>query len=307
MMFNSNGDKNRSNRLIHTVRRSRLKTIALLPSMITLANGVFGFTAIGLIAKDPRYYGMAGYVIFYAMIADVLDGRVARISKQTSSFGGQLDSLCDAISFGVAPAFLMLNLMLTHHRAIVGGAELFLGDFFERFVWAIAIAYLSCTLIRLARFNVENEEDESSHMTFTGLPSPAAAGVVTSLAMFHHYVLTDEAAVTVFYQILGVVVLYALPFITLGCGLLMVSRIRYLHLFNQVFRGKKPIRYLYVAGLIFGLIFVCKLQLALVISFGGFALSGLIRWVYRKLILAKILHRKLTSDEAPLTVSAQEQ
>jgi len=129
--------------------------------MITLANGIFGFTAIGLIAQNPRYYGMACYMIFYAMIADVLDGRVARISKQTSSFGGQLDSLCDAISFGAAPAFLMLNLMLSSHRSIVGSAELFLGDFFERFVWAIAISYLACTLIRLARFNVENEEDES--------------------------------------------------------------------------------------------------------------------------------------------------
>ncbi len=307
MMFNSNSNKTRSTRLIHHVRRSRLKTIALLPSMITLANGIFGFTAIGLISKGPRYYGMAGYVIFYAMIADVLDGRVARISKQTSSFGGQLDSLCDAVSFGAAPAFLMLNIMLSHHRAIVGGAELFLGDFFERFVWFIAIAYLSCTFIRLARFNVENEEDESAHMSFTGLPSPAAAGVVASLVMFHQYVLTDEAAVTVFYQVLRSIVLYALPFITLGCGLLMVSRIRYVHLFNQLFRGKKPITYLYLAGLIFGLLYVARLQLALVISFGGFALSGVVRWVYRKVIVTKMLHRKLTPDEPVSTDPPPEQ
>ncbi|MBL7214376.1 MAG: phosphatidylcholine/phosphatidylserine synthase [Phycisphaerae bacterium] len=295
-MLNLNPDKTRSRRLLGRVRRTRLRTIALLPSMITLANGIFGFAAIGLIAKGPQYYGMAGYVIFYAMIADALDGRVARISKATSSFGGQLDSLCDALSFGAAPAFLMLNLMLNHHRAIVGDAELFLGDLFERFVWAVAIAYLSCTLIRLARFNVENEEDESAHMSFIGLPSPAAAGVVASLVMFHQHVLTDVAADTAFFRILQWSVLYSLPFVTLGCALLMVSRIRYPHLFNQIFRGKKPITYLYGAGFVFGMIYVCRLQLALVISFGGFAMSGVVRWFYRKIILAKLLHRKLTSD-----------
>ena len=290
-MANSDSDKTRSRRLFG-VRRPRLRSIALLPSIITLANGLFGFTAIGLIAKGQEYYGMAGYMIFYAMIADVLDGRVARISKSTSSFGGQLDSLCDGISFGAAPAFLMLNLMLSRHRAIVSGdAELYVGDLYERFIWAVAIAYLSCTLIRLARFNVENEEDESAHMTFTGLPSPAAAGVVASLVMFYHHVMTDEAAQTELFKLLQSGVLYALPFVTLACGLLMVSRVRYVHLFNQIFRGKKPMRYLYVAGLIAGLLYICRLQSALVISFGAFALSGLIRWFYRKVILTGMMRR----------------
>ena len=238
-MLDSDSNKTRSRRLLGKVQRSRLRTIALLPSMITLANGICGFAAIGLVAKGPQYYSMAGYLIFYAMIADALDGRVARISKTTSSFGGQLDSLCDALSFGAAPAFLMLNLMLSHHRAIVGEAEIFLGDLFERFVWAVAIAYLSCALIRLARFNVENEEDESAHMSFIGLPSPAAAGVVASLVMFHQHVLTDVAADTAFFKILQSSVLYSLPFVTLSCALLMVARIRYPHVFNQVFRGKK--------------------------------------------------------------------
>jgi len=281
------------------VLRPRLRTIALLPSIITLANGLFGFAAIGLIAKGEAYYGMAGYFIFYAMIADVLDGRVARISKSTSSFGGQLDSLCDAVSFGVAPAFLMLKLMLGRHSAIVSReAEIFLLDPYERFIWAVAIIYLSCTLIRLARFNVENEEDESSHMTFTGLPSPAGAGVVASLVMFYHHVLTDEAAQTALFKILQSGVLYILPFVTLACGLLMVSRIRYLHLFNQVFRGNKPIRYLYVAGLIFGLLYVCRLQLALVISFGAFAFSGPVRWIYRKIFLTRVIRRQRPTEDA---------
>lgn len=296
-MIKPNMDKTRSRRLLRNVHRSRLRTIALLPSMITLANGICGFAAIGLVAKGSQYYALAGYMIFFAMIADALDGRVARMSNTTSSFGGQLDSLCDAISFGVAPAFLMLNLMLTHHRAIVGGAEVFLGDVFERFVWAAAIAYLSCTLIRLARFNVENEEDESAHMSFIGLPSPSAAGVIASLVMFYQHVLTDPASETAFFRAIQWSILYSMPFVTLGCAFLMVSRIRYSHLFNQFFKGRKPIAYLYGAGFVFGMIYVCKLQLALVISFGGFALSGFIRWFYRKVIIAKLLRRNLSSKE----------
>ena len=90
----------------------RLKHIAFLPSFITLINGACGFIAI-LFASDS-YFAMAGYIILLAMVADVLDGRVARLTRTTSSFGGQLDSLSDAISFGVAPAFIMIKLVEYH-------------------------------------------------------------------------------------------------------------------------------------------------------------------------------------------------
>src|SRR5512146_1877712 len=110
-------------RLIMHVRKHRLKYVSILPSLVTLLNAIFGFAAIGMAAKgatsdkiffqkpELTYFAMAGYMIFIAMIADMLDGRLARMSKSTSSFGGQLDSLCDMVSFGVAPAFLMLRLV----------------------------------------------------------------------------------------------------------------------------------------------------------------------------------------------------
>src|SRR5512137_1379315 len=110
-------------RLLMHVRKHRLRYVAILPSLVTLLNAIFGFTAIGFAAKgatsdkiffqnpELTYFAMAGYMIFLAMVADVLDGRLARMSKSTSSFGGQLDSLCDMVSFGVAPAFLMLNFL----------------------------------------------------------------------------------------------------------------------------------------------------------------------------------------------------
>ena len=268
--------------------------------MITLVNGICGFAAIGLASKGPDHYAAAGIVIFVGMIADMLDGRVARMSQSTSSFGGQLDSLCDVLTFGAAPAFIVLNLLLTHHAELVGSAKPFLGDFFERFIWISAVAYLCCSLIRLARFNVENEEDETAHMSFTGLPTPAAAGVLAGLVMFYQDILTDPATDTAFFTVMLSVILYALPFIMIGCGLLMVSRIRYPHLINQLFRGRKPVTYLFWVGLIFGMIFLCGLQLALVISFGGFASSGFVHWLYRRMaLIQKKHHMTHASQETP--------
>lgn len=265
--------KTRRMRFLRGTRKHRIRTVAMLPSMITLINGICGFMAIGFVAKGPEYFGLAAYMIFYAMIADALDGRVARISNTTSSFGGQLDSMCDVISFGAAPAFMMLKVLQTHRQELIGSAEMVLGDFFNRFIWVTALVYLCCAIIRLARFNVENEEDESAHMAFTGLPSPAAAGVVAALIMY-----SQELKTPVFY----LSILYVLPFATLSSGLLMVSRIRYLHLFNQIFRGSKPMNYLYFTLFVAAMITLCHLPLSLVLTFVAFAYSGPIRWAWRK-------------------------
>ena len=104
-------------------------------------------------------------MIFFAMIADMLDGRVARMSQATSSFGGQLDSLCDMVSFGIAPAFLMLKI-LENKLDLSSLNQTTFGTFLERFIWLAAAVYFSCAAIRLARFNVENEKEESEHISF---------------------------------------------------------------------------------------------------------------------------------------------
>lgn len=274
--------KFRSYRFLRGTRKHRIRTVAMLPSMITLVNGIFGFMAIGFVAKGPDYFGLAAYMIFYAMIADVLDGRVARFSNTTSSFGGQLDSMCDVISFGAAPAFMMLKVLQSHRQELIGSAEAVLGDFFNRFIWVTALVYLCCAIIRLARFNVENEEDESAHMAFTGLPSPAAAGVVAALIMFSRHLATDEAFQGPFFASVYTALMYILPFATLSSGLLMVSRIRYLHLFNRLLGGSKPMNYLYFTLFVVGMIFLCGLPFALLLTFGAFAYSGPVRWAWRK-------------------------
>ena len=264
----------RSN-LLRKVRRQRLNYITILPSLITILNGLCGFAAIVFASSDA--FSKAGYLILLAMIADMLDGRVARMSRSTSSFGGQLDSICDVISFGIAPAFLTLKI-IEHNLNIV---EL---DMVHRFIWFAAAAYISCAAIRLARFNVENEEDESAHMSFIGLPTPAAAGVPVSLIIFHQEFLpellkqTDKAFLPTVCQ---AAIIYTLPFILIGLAVLMISRIRYTHILNQYIKGKKPFTHLMRVLLFIGLILWSR-QTVLVITFCGFAGSGFIKWLYLK-------------------------
>jgi CDP-diacylglycerol--serine O-phosphatidyltransferase len=281
--------------LLRRVRRQRLKYIAILPSLITILNGIFGFTAIifaskgsGAIPADSKipfftfgsttYFAMSGYMIIVAMIADMLDGRLARRVKSTSSFGGQLDSLCDIISFGVAPAFLMLN-VLENELASMGLSD---ERFLQRFIWLSAAAYISCAAIRLARFNVENEEDESAHMSFMGLPTPAAAGVIVSLVIFHQETIPTLA------------IIYALPFFALGISILMVSRIRYPHILNQYLRGKKPFEYLIRVLLLLAFAW-WNIQVAMVVIFCGFAANSFMKWLYFRVpisrFIAKLRHK----------------
>ena len=263
-------------------KKKRLKYIAVLPSIITLMNGACGFIAIVFTSQSPEIawlflrnldmnsFALVGYIIFLAMIADVLDGRVARLTRTTSSFGGQLDSLCDAISFGVAPAFLMMKAAEFYLENISFENPMF-SVLINRGIFFSAIFYAMCTIVRLARFNVENEDDEAAHMNFAGLPSPAAAGVVVSLIIFYKQYLSEIAA----FQIIFVI---SLPLLTLLAGILMMSRLRYPHLPNHMLRAKKTLPSLL---LIFacGIFIVWNIQLALLVGFCGFMFFGLLRWV----------------------------
>src|SRR5262249_24268980 len=161
----------------------RQKMFAVLPTMLTLGNAVCGFGAITFAAKvglaEPMGWGrsvterlwIAAALVFLAMVFDMLDGRAARWPKQTSQFGAELDSLCDAISFGVAPAVILIKFCAEAYPSMNMLAA--------RLLWAIAVLFMICAILRLARFNVETDE-EDTHEYFSGLPSPAAAGTVAS-------------------------------------------------------------------------------------------------------------------------------
>ena len=272
----------------------QLTYIAVLPSLVTLMNGLCGFTAIIFTSRGmdtmwrpylfPRvnisFFALAGYMIFLGMIADVLDGHIARISKSSSGFGAQLDSLCDAISFGVAPAFLMLKLVEAYSHYLDFENE-WQSQLFGRVVYLIAIIYAMCAIIRLARFNVETKQDDSAHLGFAGLPTPPAAGMIVSMIIFQQDFLLkiiewpDESLRA--FQIVTVWVLLA---ITLMAGLLMVTRIPYPHVVNRILRGKK--RFSTFLLVVFALLLIIwNIQIAMVLGFFVFMLYGLIHWLIR--------------------------
>jgi CDP-diacylglycerol--serine O-phosphatidyltransferase len=261
----------------------RIPRVLVLPSVCTLANALCGFGAITLMThaligvEAPNTIGptdvkWAGYLVLLAMAFDALDGRLARFARATSDFGGQLDSLADAVSFGAAPAFLMNRVVVESLRAAVPEA---LEDVL-RVAWVCAAVYLGCTLIRLARFNVENVHEEEAHMHFKGLPSPAAAGALVSLII----VLADFMEEGTHPRIAGVM-LWVLPIVAAVLGLLMVSGIRYSHLLNVFVRRRRPISHLVL--LLLGILMVVVLrEVILPLGFGAYALSGPVWDVVRR-------------------------
>ena len=278
----------------------RLKRVAVLPSIITLVNAICGFAAIHFAARgmdqphllwwakpELTFFAAAAWMIVLAMIADSLDGFVARRSGGTSDFGGQLDSLSDVISFGVAPAFLTLRIVESGLKEIVAPASPLFGSLPGKLLWLVAAMYVCCAVLRLARFNVENTPDESSHMKFRGLPSPAAAGVIASLVLLYSDLVPElQKEVPAIAQVSSTVIIYALPFILAIVAILMVSPVPFTHVVNQYLKGRKPFGYVVLVVFILLLIF-WKPQLTLAIAGLIYLASGVVPWLGQKCIKRK--------------------
>lgn len=252
-----------------------MKRIAILPTLLTLGNAVCGFAAVVFASKiDPNdaatnvCFVYSAWLILGAMVFDGLDGYVARLSKTASEFGGQLDSLCDAISFGVAPAFLLLRLGQAWQLPVARQA-----------LAVIAVLYMACAILRLARFNVENTPEASSHKRFKGLPSPGAAGCVASLAILcgdlsASWLPMDPERVHAWVMVWA-------PLGGLVVALLMVSRVPYPHLTKQLLRGRHHFGHLVQALLLVALLVVTH-ELALFLVFWGYALSMPTRYLVNR-------------------------
>jgi CDP-diacylglycerol---serine O-phosphatidyltransferase len=147
----------------------RRRGIYLLPNLFTLANLFAGFYAI--LQAINLQFEAACAAVFIAMVLDSLDGRVARMTNTQSAFGAELDSLSDMVSFGVAPALLIYEWAINEIA-------------YRQLGMMAAFIYCACAALRLARFNVQiNVVDKRF---FMGLPSPAAAGLVTGFVWFCH-------------------------------------------------------------------------------------------------------------------------
>jgi CDP-diacylglycerol--serine O-phosphatidyltransferase len=224
----------------------------------------------------------ACWLIVGAMICDMLDGRVARMTRRTSDFGGQLDSLCDAISFGAAPAVLAsrAGVLLLYSQQVVPMSDAGqLGVIIGRLMWCISAIYLACAVLRLARFNAENEPDESSHLAFEGLPSPGAAGAVIAAILLLAHLAKRGWGVDTW---LSPTFTIALPTLTLLTALLMVSRVGYPHLVNQLIRSHRPFGTLVKLTILAVLLLIEPLIFA---SAGaiGYVLAGVVREGYLRI------------------------
>jgi len=174
--------------------------LLLLPHMLTTAGLGFGFFAI--VKAFAGQHQLAATAIILAMLCDVFDGRVARLAKSTSKFGGEYDSIADTVSFGVAPAML----------AVSAGNLQALG----RAGWMMAFLYTACAALRLARFNVAPSRYRGR---FEGLPSPAAAGVIAATELFVEFLRERGVSVDVpeflvagSTAILGLLMVSAIPY-----------------------------------------------------------------------------------------------
>jgi len=136
------------------------RSIYFLPNLITTAALYFGFFAIVQATKGN--FELAASAVFAAMVLDALDGRVARLTKTTSDFGAEYDSLSDVIAFGLAPALVLYEWSLYS---------------MNKLGWLVAFIYVACTALRLARFNIRTVLDKRY---FQGLPSPAGAAVLAA-------------------------------------------------------------------------------------------------------------------------------
>jgi CDP-diacylglycerol---serine O-phosphatidyltransferase len=303
-------------------RRPRQRMYAVIPTLLTLGNAVCGFGSITFAAmvgpvqllstpaiieagiaptkSAGELLFISAGLIFLAMVFDALDGSVARLTKQTSDFGAQLDSMCDVVSFGVAPAFLMLKLMHPHSKMMESIATLPI-EYHPRLLWTIAVLYMTCAILRLARFN--NETDESdSHEDFKGLPSPAAAGVIASfpIGLQGLKYFTADGVVSGTQQVSSTmlsILIVLLPIITIFVASLMVSRIRYPHLINQLLRGSASRRK--VRKMIFtGLLVILLPEVALPLFFCYFAFAAPIRIAWL-MLWARLGGKKLITFHKP--------
>jgi CDP-diacylglycerol---serine O-phosphatidyltransferase len=230
--------------------RQRRKGIYILPSLFTTANLFAGFFAIVMSMQGNFEY--ATIAIFIAMVLDMLDGRVARMTHTESEFGVQYDSIVDMVSFGLAPALVMYS------WALAGMGKL---------GWLGAFIYAAGAGLRLARFNVQVGTIDKRF--FRGLPSPAASALVMGFIWVLHASGVPGREIS----------MLALA-VTIVAGGLMVSNVRYRSFKDLDLRGRVPFVAILALPLAFVLVVLDPPQVLFAVS-AAYAVSGPIGWLLR--------------------------
>lgn len=226
-------------------RRLRMRPgmhIYVLPNLITTMNLFMGFFAI--IQAMEKQYLLAAYAIVAAAVFDQLDGRVARMTHSMSKFGAEYDSLCDLVSFGVAPGILLYLWALQP---------------FGRLGWLVSFLFVACGALRLARFNVQATIVEKAY--FQGLPIPMAAGIVASSVLAWSDQGWDPAGS------------YCLLAMTVLLSFVMVSTFRYRSFKDIDLKHRRPFPYL-VLGVGLIAIIAVRPEVMLFVLFLSYATLG---------------------------------
>ncbi|KTD40070.1 CDP-diacylglycerol--serine O-phosphatidyltransferase [Legionella parisiensis] len=223
--------------------------IYLLPNLFTTASLFAAFYS--LVASMKGQFEASIIAIFIGMIADGLDGRIARLTHTQTEFGAEYDSLSDMVTFGVAPSLLVYNLILSQ-LGKVG--------------WLVAFVYTAAVALRLARFNTQIETADKRY--FQGLPCPSSAAVIASFAWLCYQ---NE------WQNMFVALLTAV--LSLTTSGLMVSNFRYYSFKEVDFKGKVPFLYVLVMIILFVAI-AANPSVVIFVAFTAYALSGLVMTLF---------------------------
>lgn len=223
--------------------------IYVLPNLVTTGNLFCGFFAATQAIKANFLF--AAYAIVAAAVFDQMDGRLARLTRSTSKFGAEYDSLCDLVSFGVAPGILLYQWALQP---------------FGRFGWLACFLFCTCGALRLARFNVQANVVEKNY--FQGLPIPMAAGIVASSVL---------AFVEMNWDATGNLWLLMM---TILLAIVMVSNFRYRSFKDLDFKERLPFRYL-ILGVGLLVVIATWPEVMLFISFLSYAVLGAVFGVFK--------------------------
>ena len=248
------------------------KGIYILPSLFTCGNMSFGILSI--FSSIDGQFIQAAWFLVGALACDILDGRIARMTNTTSEFGVQLDSLSDLVSFGVAPALMMYMLVL---------------NTMDKIGMAIAVLFVLCSALRLARFNVlAHSGDPAKH--FVGLPTPASAGVLISFVLSYQLLAPAEYSLN-FKTIPALMELMpeffkAMPIVIVVLSFLMVSNVPYVS-FKKVKLSRIRTIELFAILIVLIILVVIFPQNTFFIIFSVYAASGLLFYILRLLLRRK--------------------
>jgi len=296
----------------HKGRRRRLRSLAFFPTMLTLANLLCGFAAIHFALRAmyelgggvpaaafqaphsamlermlPSFLAVGAGLVILGMVFDCFDGLVARATRSTTNFGGQLDSLADVVTCGVAPATLMVAFITTQ----LAEESIFPSPISEhalgRATWIAAAIYVAFAAVRLARFNVEHAQADFDYTTFRGLPSPGAASIVVAMILLQEQMSDASRRL----------IAYALPVVAVAAASLMVSRVPYRRFHRAYLAGKQPFGRLVVALLLIAAFWIWKAPALLVIVL-WYGASGPVFWLMRRLREPKRIAPSASADKA---------